>query len=167
LSNQKSKPEFWDRLSHVFVGSSENGPFDVEFSASTVSYLTARFSRLNERERVINIILDEVKTDQSVDYVGGKIFGEFEGVVTKGFLAVMIKSLGGKYRDVVTMVPVVSLKATEMDEIYLKVLKGITDIGFSAAASSVDGHRVNKKFYKDLCGGKEVKTFIHNPYKPD
>ena len=140
---------------------------DLEFSESTVSYLKARFSRLNERERVINIILDEVKTDQTVDYTGGNILGEFEGVVTKGLLAVMIKSLGGKYRDVVAMVPVVSLKSTDMDEIYMKVLKGITDIGFSTTASSVDGHRVNKKFYKDLCGGKEVKPFIQNPFKPD
>ena len=80
----------------------------------------------------------------------------------------MIKSLGGKYRDVVAMVPVVSLKATDMDEIYMKVLKGITEIGFSPAASSVDGHRVNKKFYKDLCDdGNEVKSFIENPFKPE
>ena len=59
---------------------------DLEFSESTVSYLKARFSRLNERERVISILLDEVKTDQTVDYTGGNILGEFEGVVTKGLL---------------------------------------------------------------------------------
>ena len=65
---------------------------DLDFSPSTVSYLKARVARLNEREKVVSIILDEVKTDQQVDYTGGNIIGEVDGVVTKGLLAVMIKS---------------------------------------------------------------------------
>ena len=74
----------------------------------------------------------------------------------------MIKSLGGKYCDMVAMVPVVTLKSTQMSEVFMKVLKG--DISFSVCAMLVEGHRTNKKFYKELCSGT-IKPFWNNPFR--
>lgn len=39
---------------------------DLDFSPSTVSYLKARIIWLNEREKVLSMILDEVKTDHQL-----------------------------------------------------------------------------------------------------
>ena len=119
---------------------------DMEFSESTIAYLTARFARLNEREKNIAIVMDEVKTDQHVEYVGGNFPGSCDDGITKGLFSVMINSLGGKYCDMVAMIPVVTLDSVKMKEVYTKVLKGVTNIGFSTCALLVDGHRTNKKF---------------------
>ena len=110
--------------------------------------------------------MDEVKTNQRVEYVAGKFPGVDDGEITKGLFSVMLTSLGGKYCDMIAMVPVASLKSSKMSDVYSKCLKGVTEIGFSTCANSVDGHRTNKKFYKELCGGK-IQSFYHNPFKPD
>ncbi len=138
---------------------------DMSFSDSMIAYLKAKMSVLSERDKNVLVILDEVKTNQGIQYVGGNFFGKTEEGVTKGLLSIMVSSLAGKYRDNVAMVPVVNLNSTKMDEVYQKVLKGITNVGFSTGANSVDGHRTNKKFYKDLCGGKITESF-ENPYNP-
>ena len=78
----------------------------------------------------------------------------------------MISSLGGKYQDMKAMVLVVTLKWEQMYNVYLKVSEDLTKIGFSTSAISVDGHRTNSKFYKEISGGK-IKQVIDNPYKPD
>ena len=84
-------------------------------------------------------------------------------LLTKTLLSVMINSVGGKNRDMVAMIPSVNLKAEKISEIYKKVLKGVTDIGFSTCASGVDSNRINKKFYKELFDGKKVHRYqIHS-----
>ena len=45
---------------------------DLDFFESTVAYLKARLTRLNERERNIAILMDEVKNNQSVEYVSNE-----------------------------------------------------------------------------------------------
>ena len=41
--------------------------------------------------------MDEVKTNQRVEYVAGNFPGVNDGEITKGLFSVMLKSLGGKY----------------------------------------------------------------------
>ena len=69
---------------------------------------------------------------------------------TKTLLCVMLRSLCGKYRDMIAMVPTVRCNAVKMKEVFDNILKGVTDIGFISCASVVDGNRVNKKFYVDI-----------------
>ena len=137
---------------------------DLDFSDTTIAYLKARFSRLSDRDKVVALLLDEVKTNQGIEYIRGAFFRSTKDGVTKGLLGVMISSLGGRYRDMIAMIPVVTLKWEQMKKIYLKVLEGLTKIGFSTCATSVDGHRTNHRFYKEICGG-EMKQVICNPYK--
>ena len=55
----------------------------LDFSPNTVSYLKARIAQLNESEKVVN---------QQVEYTRGNIIGDVDGVVSKGLLAIMVKS---------------------------------------------------------------------------
>ena len=141
---------------------------DLEFSGSTIAYLKARMTCLSERDKNISVLMDEVKSDQSVEYIGGGFSGRTENGVTKGLLGIMIASLAGGYHDMVAMLPVVTLTSIFMGDMFDKVLKGLTQLGFSVCAISVDGHRTNKKFYKDLCaaGGPatSIAPSVKNPY---
>ena len=75
----------------------------------------------------------------------------------------MIRSVGAKYNDMIAMHPIVSLNSEKLKELYFKVLKGVSEVGFDVCATLVDGHQTNMKFYRQL-GVGEMKTFIENPY---
>ena len=52
--------------------------------------------------------MDEVYyTHQDLQYINGNFLGAENGELTKTLVCVMIKSIAGKYRDVVFMVPIV------------------------------------------------------------
>ena len=78
--------------------------------------------------------MDEVHTNQAVEYVDGSFSGtdvvNIVNVVniTKKLFCLMtkIKSLGGKYCDMVAMHPVATLTAEDMAVIFSIVLKGLT-----------------------------------------
>ena len=70
----------------------------LTLSETTVAYLKARYSKLHDREKVVSILMDEVNSQVSVQYVSGKFFGIENGQFTKTLLSVMLKSIGGKYR---------------------------------------------------------------------
>ena len=39
----------------------------------TIAYLTARYSKLQELEKLVSVLMDEVYSHQSVQYVNGKV----------------------------------------------------------------------------------------------
>ena len=75
----------------------------------------------------------------------------------------MIKSLGGKYNDMIALHPIVCINSQKIKELFYKVLEGVSIIGFNVCAVIVDGHKTNTKFYREL-GGGELKNSIKNPY---
>ena len=80
----------------------------MTLNESNIAYLTARFKKLSEKDRLVSVLLDEVYSNQCVQYVVGKFFGAEGGEITKTLLCLMLKSICGKYRDVVAMVPIVN-----------------------------------------------------------
>ena len=140
---------------------------DLELTESTIVYLKARFAKLNEREKNIATVLDEVITNQRAEYVGGNFFGVNGSGVTKKLLGIMIKSVGGKFCDMVAMQPVVTCDSEMMKKIFMNVLKAITEIGFSTCAVVVDGNRLNMKFYRQELYGGTMGSAIINPFKTE
>ena len=95
-------------------------------SKSTEQYLKARFSKLNEREKVVNLIIDEVYSSKRVEYSGGTFYGYENQNVTKTLLCFMIKSVGGKYMDMVCMSPIDRLDSDVLHGMWLNVLEKLT-----------------------------------------
>ena len=52
------------------------------------------------------VLMDEVYSHHSVQYVNGKIYGAEDWQITKTLLCVMLKAIAGKYSDIVAMVPI-------------------------------------------------------------
>ena len=68
-------PNYLDRLTKPFTA-------ETGFPESTKKYLRARFSRLSDREKIVNLILDEVYSSQRVEYSGGTFYGFENNKVT-------------------------------------------------------------------------------------
>ena len=82
----------------------------LSLNDSTIAYLTARYSKLQELEKLVSVLMDEVYSHQSVQYVNGKIMGQEMDRLQK-LLCVMLKAIAGKYSDIVAMVPIVNINA--------------------------------------------------------
>lgn len=135
-------------------------------SSGTITYLKARFQRLEDREKIVAIAMDEVFCAKRLEYSGGVVYGMEDGNVTKTLLTTMIYSIAGKYHDVVSLSPIVTIDAKKIQDIFSQLLEVLVDIGFSVVAVTVDGHSANMKFYKDL-GGGDMKPYIQNPFKDE
>ena len=59
----------------------------------------------------------------------------------------MIKSEAGKYRDVVSMIPIVNINADKLYSTWKNVVSQMTAIGFDVAFKMTDGHSSNMKLF--------------------
>jgi hypothetical protein len=132
----------------------------------TLSYLRTLFSGLSDREKLTSIILDEVYSAKRIEYSNGKFYGYENSEATKTLLCFMVKSVAGKYEDVVAMVPLTSINSEVIARWYDRVLKALTEIRFSIVVTLTDAHSSNRKFFtQELCKGK-LSTSFPNPYSP-
>ena len=136
---------------------------DLGLSESTMSYLKARFSKLDEKDKVVGVLLDEVHCEKKVQYANGKFFGMENGEVTKSLLCIMIKSVAGRYRDVICMSPISNINAEKILSVWRSCLEVVTDIGFEVVLTMTDGLESNVRFFKILSDGD---VLIKNPFNP-
>ncbi len=114
-------PKYLDRLTSAFKV--EGGTVQGDVPQSTKQYLKTRFSTLNQREKTVNLMLDEVYTSKRVEYSAGKFYGYENQTVTKTLLGFMIKSVGGKFHEMITLVPLSKVDANIIDVIWHKILE--------------------------------------------
>ena len=84
---------------------------DMELGESTKTYLRARKSKLQSKNLLVSVLIDEIYSSKQVQCVNGKFYGNEEGSVTKTLLCFMIKSVAGKYRNIIAMLPCSTLNA--------------------------------------------------------
>ena len=114
-------PKYLDHLMSAFKV--EGGTVEGDVPQTTKQYLKTRFMSLNEKEKIVNMILDEVYTTHRVEYSGGKFYGYENQTVTKTLLGFMISSVCGKFRDMVALVPIAKVNADVIDNLWHKILK--------------------------------------------
>lgn len=133
----------------------------------TMSYLKMRLDKLDPRERLINIAMDEVYTSQSVELAGGKVYGHSSDTVTKTLFCIHINSVAGKYEDMVSMTPVPHVKTEDIRVAFKKVLQGLTEIGFIVVSVTTDNHRTNQSWHNSLGDNGQHPEYIINPYSEE
>ena len=89
-----------------------------------------RMEKLSERERLVNLAMDEVYTELA----GGRLYGEGEDGVTGTIFCTLISSVAGSYEDIISMSPVASITTADIRSIFFTVLKTLTEIGFTVVS---------------------------------
>ena len=82
-------------------------------------------------------------------------------------LCIMIKSVAGKYRDNVALIPLASIDSKILKAANMQVLEAMKTIGFRVVPLLADGHSVNTKCYKDEFCNKKLQHSVANPVSPD
>ena len=124
-------------------------------STDNSANLTLRMSKLNEYERTVLLIIDQIYIAKRVEYSGGEVHGlTADGQVASTLLCFMVKSLVSKYKDIVAIYPRDKLTAAKQFDCYNDVMVMLRGIGMNVVAISVDNAATNRKFFTDyLCNG--------------
>ena len=128
------------------------------------AYLTLRVSKLNEHERNVVLMIDEIYIAKRVEYSGGEVKGLVaDGSVASTLLCFMVKSVVGKYKDLVSIYPMAKLTAAKQLECFNEVMTLLRKVLLNVVVISVDNASTNRKFLTDcLCDG-QLKTHITDP----
>ena len=78
----------------------------------------------------------------------------------------MIKSVSGKYRDVVSMTPITNINHDKLRIIWENNMQALFEIGFEVYLTMSDGHDSNVKFFR-LLHKDGLKYSIQNPFDTD
>ena len=140
---------------------------DTGFSSTSKNYLKTRISLLSEREKIVTLMLDEIYVAQRVEYGGGKLFGMDEGAPCKTLLAFMIKSIAGKYSDIVCLFPVINLDSKKIKAAFEKVFPALIEIGFHPIVISMDNASPNRRFLRDELCQKSLKESVTLAFSPE
>ena len=133
----------------------------------TIKYLQMRIAKLNKRERLVNLAMDEVYTARAVELAGGRLYGEGQDGVTSTIFCTLISSVAGSYEDIISMSPVTSITTADVRNIFFAVLKTLTEVGYIVVSCTTDGHRTNQGFHNSLSEDGRHPEYIMNPYNPD
>ncbi len=139
---------------------------DVNLTEETKAYLRARFHKLCERERLVEIMIDEINIQQKLEFSHGKLHGWNDGNLCKTLLSFMIQSIAGSHEDVVALYPLSKISSEIIKKNFDAILACLCDIGYTVVVVSVDNAAANRKFYVyALCNG-ELRSSIPNPHRP-
>ena len=134
---------------------------DGATNVDNAAYLHLRVTQLQEHERTVLLIIDEIYVSKRIEYAGGDVIGlTADGKVASTLLCFMAKSVAGHYKDIVAVYPMDKLTAAKQHECYLDVMRLLHKTPITVIAISVDNAATNRKFYIDhLCDGT-LKTSI-------
>ena len=137
---------------------------DANKGLDNSAYLKLRISKMNEFERAMVLIIDEIYVAKRVEYSAGGVQGlTADGAVASTLLCFMIKSLCSKYKDLVALYPMSTLTAVKLHECYNDVMSLLRKVSVNVVAISVDNATTNRKFFVDcLCNGN-LQTHIIDP----
>ena len=137
---------------------------DAKSGLDNTAYLKLRISQLNEHEKTVVLIIDEIYVAKRVEYSGGDVQGlTADGSVASTLLCFMVKSLACKYKDVVAIYPMCKLTAEKQHNCFNETMSLLRSVGLRAVAVSVDNAAANRKFYVEgLCNGS-LQTHVIDP----
>ena len=116
----------------------------VKAGTLDMSYLKQRAEHLDERERLMTLMIDEVYTAKRTEYSNRTFVGVTEEEEpAKTVLAFMVQSICSKFKDVVCLVPVLKLDSTKLRYWFDKDMEALQDL-FSIVAVSIGNHVCNR-----------------------
>ncbi|XP_042913759.1 uncharacterized protein [Parasteatoda tepidariorum] len=111
-----------------------------------LKYIQQKFKFLNEDDKTVLIMLDEIHIKEYFDYKSGNIVGtSYDGNCTSSAQVFMLKSVLSSYKDVVHVLPVKKITGEILHEFLNKVILGLEELGFFVISVTTDNNSINRK----------------------
>ncbi|XP_066966382.1 uncharacterized protein [Macrobrachium rosenbergii] len=112
-----------------------------------LSYIKNKAKSLLPSDKTVILMVDEIHLSSYLDYKGGSIVGSAfnSNEAATSAYAFMLNSIGSKFRFVVHIIPVKTIKAEILHMVLKKVIIGLEKIGFNVLCVVSDNNRINGK----------------------
>lgn len=110
-------------------------------------YLKKRVSFLEENEKIVTLMVDEIYIKPYLDYKGGNVVGMAENTnnLATTVHVLMVQSLQSSYKEVVKILPVKNITAESLHTAILETIKDLENLTFFVIGVVTDNNKVNKK----------------------
>lgn len=122
-------------------------PQNEQQSSSFLSYMAKRISDLNDDQRYVTLMVDEVHIKPFFDYKGGSIVGVAlnSTEVANSAFVFMVQSIKCQFKEVAHVVPVHGANAEFLHKLLRDVICGLEKIGYRVMCVVTDNNAVNRK----------------------
>ena len=132
-------------------------------------YLKQKVQLLQQHERLVMLLLDEIYVESKATYKGGCVAAKASNSPLEEATTVqifMLCSLLSKNKDVAAIVPVKNLTSLYLKEFTMKVIKMLENAGYFVFCLISDNNRVNRNMFSDICGGT-LASYVQHPCSSD
>lgn len=131
------------------------------------AYLKTKSQYIQEHEKCVNLLLDEISVRPQISYASSTIQGMSlnKNLEPAKSVQPFISSIHSKNKDITGLFPVKDLTADELYQLPKKILKVVEECGFSVVSVIAVNIRINRNMFATICGG-ELMSHITNPNIP-
>ncbi|KAH8038355.1 hypothetical protein HPB51_001138 [Rhipicephalus microplus] len=110
-------------------------------------YMAKRILDLDDRQRVVTLMVDEIHMKPFFEYRGGNITGTAHNSpeAANSALVFMVQSLTSKFKEVAHIVPVCSADGKFLHNVLKEVILGSEKIGYKVVCVVTDNNKINRK----------------------
>jgi hypothetical protein len=122
-------------------------PNSEQNDARFLQFAASKFKYLQENDKLLVLMLDEIHLKPYLDYKGGNIVGSAFNSTNLPTSAhvFMVNSLKSTYKEVVHILPMKKLNAECLHAVMKKVILGLEEIGFEICIVATDNNSINRK----------------------
>ena len=137
-------------------------------SQDQVNLMRERYRMITDREKLVNLLIDEIHVQPEVNYSGGVITGTSVNTDSEAnaLQVFMISSYFSSNKEVVAIYPVRSTTKDVLHDLTINVLKCLHNIGYKVLGIISDNNRINRNMFEHLCGGT-LQSSIKHPFSDD
>lgn len=140
-------------------------PTKETLESNFLHYIKQKFNLLNDSDKKVMLLMDEIHLKQFMDFKSGNVLGmayNSENLANSAHVF-MIKSLLSKYKDVVHIVPVKTIKAEDLFDITDKIIRGLEEIGYFVFCVITDNNSINRKCVRFFANPPKASIVYPHP----
>jgi predicted nucleic acid binding AN1-type Zn finger protein len=137
-----------------------------QYDANFLSFIKRKFAFLEEKDKIISLMMDEIHIKPYMDYKGGKIVG-MAGNCSDAATTIhvfMINSLLSSFKEVVHMYPVKNIKSEGLFTVLTNIIVGLEVIGFNVVCVVSDNNSINRKTMSFFSSPPKLQHTYSNPH---
>lgn len=163
-STSKLKLPHPDTIRRV-CGSYRVNPCSEQQDALFLSYAKRLAVGMDDHEKTVTLVMDEIHLQPYIDYKGGGLVGMATNSqnAAKTAYVFMIQSLLSSSKDVVHILPVAKIDAIQLHQFLRELINGLEATGFRVIAVVSDNNSINGKAMSFFSEPRKVDTVYKHP----
>ncbi|XP_068083561.1 uncharacterized protein [Anabrus simplex] len=133
-----------------------------------LSYMKDKVPQLEDYERVVTLMLDEIHLKPYLDYKGGNVVGMAYDTAMLATTAhvFMVQGVVSSLKDVVNILPVNKMTADKLFDVTKNVVVGLEKLGFKVICIITDNNSINRRAISNFANPPQMSIVYPHPAEP-